>query len=128
VDERERFIRGTLAGALFVCAAGAGLLVLAGRLAGGLAFAAGTAVSLANFRLIAAAVGRAGSEASWRDVWRGSLVRFALAGAALFVILVVLRAPILPFAAGLVLAQVWMIGHWLWVSLRALPGEGPPSA
>ncbi|MFB3820391.1 MAG: hypothetical protein ACE147_22260 [Candidatus Methylomirabilales bacterium] len=124
MDERERFIRGTLTGALALGAAGSGLLLLAGRPAWAAAFAAGAGISLGNFRLIAAAVGRLGGEVEWRGLWKGSLVRFALAGLALYLILVVFRAPLLPVVAGLLLTQAWMIGHWLWLATKALRHSG----
>jgi hypothetical protein len=124
VDERERFVRGTLTGALALGAVGAGILLLAGRPAWAAAFIAGAAISLGNFRLIAAAVGRLGGEVEWRGLWKGSLIRFALAGLALYLALAVFRAPLLPVVAGLLLTQAWMIGHWLWLALRALPGAG----
>jgi hypothetical protein len=125
VDERERFVRGTSAGALLACAAGAVALLAAGRPAWALAFAVGAGISLGNFRLIAGAVraldqGGGGAAWRWRDLWKGGLIRFGITGAVLVLALVVFRAPLLPLVAGLLVAQLWMIGHWLWVSVRAL--------
>ncbi len=94
--------------------------MLAGRLAAAIAFAIGAGISLINFRLIARAVGSLDLEAraGWGELWRSGLLRFGLAGAVLFVALVVVRLPFLPLVAGLLLAQLWMLAHWLWTSLR----------
>jgi hypothetical protein len=121
LDERERFVRGTFAGALLVSAAVAGILLLSGRPAWAVAFATGAGISLLNFRLIAVAVGRLGAaepQAGWRGLWRGSLIRFGLAAGLLVLALVVLRLALLPLVAGLLAAQVWMVGQWLRMALR----------
>jgi hypothetical protein len=122
LDERERFVRATLTGALFASAVGMLAFTLAGRPAAGLAFAIGAGISLINFRLIAKAVGSLDLEApraGWGELWKGGLVRFGIAGGVLFLALVVVRVSFLPLVAGLLLAQLWMLGHWLWTSLRA---------
>jgi hypothetical protein len=120
-DEREQYVRGTLAGALLVGATGALACLAAGRVEWALAFAVGAAIPIANLRLIGAAVERlAAAPGGARRMWRGALFRFALAGLALVAALVVFRLAPLPLVAGLLLAQAWIIGQWLWYSLRAL--------
>ncbi len=121
MDERERFVRATFTGALFATVAGALALTVAGRPAAALAFLVGAGISLINFRLIATAVGALDLDApraGWGELWKGGLVRFGIAGAMLFLALVVFRVSFLPLVAGLLLAQFWMLGHWLWTSLR----------
>jgi hypothetical protein len=94
----------------------------AGRVQWGLAFAVGAAIPLANLRLIAATVGRLGSagHGASRMMWRGALFRFGMAGLVLVAAVVVLRLALLPLIAGLLLVQAWIIGQWLWYSLRAV--------
>jgi hypothetical protein len=123
LDERERFVRGTLTGALVAGAAGVVALAAAGRPGWALAFAIGAGISLLNFRLIAHAVGSLdpqGPSPGWRSLWKGGVTRFGIAAAALVLALAVFRVPFLPLAAGLLVTQLWMLGHWLWLSARAL--------
>jgi hypothetical protein len=130
LDERERFVRGTFAGTLLLSAAVAGVLLASGRPAWAIAFAAGTGISLLNFRLIAVAVGRLGAaerEPGWHGLWKGSLVRFAVAAGLLVLALLVLRLALVPLVAGLVLAQLWMVGQWLRMAVReSRQGPGHP--
>lgn len=122
-DERERFVRGSLAGASLASAIAAAGLVLWGRPGWALAFAIGAGVSLGNFWLVAAGVTRlltGGASVGWGGIWKGSLARFGIAGLVLLLALVLFKVSPAPLFAGLVLAQAWMVGHWLWASLRAL--------
>ena len=123
MDEREQLVRGSLTRALLVSAAAVVGLLVWGRAGWALAFAIGAAVSLGNFWMIAAAAARLvpGTSAGWGGLWRGSLVRFGIAALVLAVALVVFKVSLVPLVAGLLLAQAWMVGHWLWTSLRALP-------
>ena len=122
MDERERFIHWTLAGAFVVGAAGTVILLLFGRTGWALAFGLGSAVSLGNFHLITHAVARLTDpdpgKAS-RHLWKGALFRFAIVGMVLFVAVVVFRANVLALVAGLLLTQLVMIGIWLVRSVRA---------
>lgn len=121
LDERETFVHQTLAGALIVGAAGVVLLLLFGRWAWAAAFGAGAALSLGNFHLITRAVRRLvepdAGQAS-RHLWKGTTLRFLIAGIALFLAVVVLRLNILALVAGLLLTQLGMIGAWLLRSAR----------
>jgi hypothetical protein len=123
MDEREQFVRGTLTGALLVSAAAVVGLLVWGRAGWAFGFAIGAGVSLGNFWLVATAVTRlasAGGPAGWAGLWRGSLARFGIVGLVLVLALVVFKVSLAPLVAGLLLAQVWMVGHWLWSSIRAL--------
>jgi hypothetical protein len=114
-------VRGTLLGALLAAAAGVVGCLLWGRGEAALGFAIGAGVSALNFRLIAAAVGQLDPRSpGWRGVWKGALARFALAGGVLVLALAVFRLSLLPLAAGLLVTQCWMIGQWLWYSLKTL--------
>jgi ATP synthase I chain len=121
LDERESFVRQTLAGTLFVGAAGVVGLLLLGRTAWALAFGLGAAISLGNFHLIVRAV-RAldgpGPLAN-RLLWKGSLLRFAIVAAVLLLTVVMLRIDVLGLVAGLLVTQGVMIACWLAWSLRA---------
>ena len=123
MDERDAFVRGTLLGAAAVAAAGVAGLALWGRWAWAAGFAVGALISLGNFRLIAHAVGGvAGPEGGRvsRALWKGALFRFAIAGAALVVALLVFRVSLPALAAGLLITQVVMIALWLVRAFRSL--------
>jgi hypothetical protein len=94
-------------------------LALFGHGAWAVAFALGAAISLGNFWLIAQAVGKLGEDGAMPSIWKGSLFRFALVGATLVVALLVFRVDLIALAAGLLLTQVWMVGHWLVRTLIA---------
>jgi hypothetical protein len=122
MDEREQFVRGTLTGALLMSAAAVAGLLVWGRASWALAFGIGAGVSLGNFWLVATAVIRLTSTGGpgWAGLWRGSLARFGIVGLVLVLALVVVKVSLVPLVAGLLLTQVWMVGHWLWSSIRAL--------
>jgi ATP synthase I subunit len=120
LDERETFVRRTLAGTLLVGAAGVVVLLLLGRMAWALAFGMGAAISLGNFHLIVRAVrglDEPGPLAN-RLLWKGSLLRFAIVSALLLLTVVILRIDVLALAAGLLVTQGVMIACWLAWSLR----------
>jgi hypothetical protein len=120
LDDRESFVRRTLAGALAVGAAGAVVLLVLGRRDWAMAFGLGAAISVGNFQLIVRAVrglDRPAPGAS-RHLWKGTLFRFTIIGAILAVGVVVLRLDVLALVAGLLVTQGVMIGSWLLWSLR----------
>ncbi|HYL80642.1 MAG TPA: ATP synthase subunit I [Candidatus Acidoferrum sp.] len=120
MDERETFVRRTLAGALVVGVAGVVVLLLTGRRAWAGAFGLGAAISLGNFHLIVRAVrglDRPGPGAS-RHLWKGTLLRFAIVAAMLVLGVVVLRIDVLALVAGLLVTQGVMVAYWLTWSLR----------
>jgi hypothetical protein len=123
LGERETFVRGTLEGAATLAGALVVGLALWGRLDWALGFAVGALVNLGNFHLIARAVcGMAGlgGERPLGVFWKGALFRFAAAGAALVVALLVFHVSLPALVAGLVITQVTMIALWLVRALRSL--------
>lgn len=122
MDERETFVRRTLAGTLVVGAAGVVVLLLLGRSAWALGFGLGAAISLGNFHLIVRAVrglDRPGPGVS-RHLWKGTLFRFAIIAAMLVLTVVVLRIDVLALVAGLLVTQGVMVAYWLTWSLRTI--------
>jgi hypothetical protein len=122
LDERALFIRETLATAAAVGLAGAVLLLCLGSGAGALAYAAGAAVSLGNFLLIARAVKALGATeavALHGLFWKGSLFRFGVMAAAVGGALAVFRTSLVALLAGLLATQVAMITVWLVRAVRA---------
>lgn len=121
-NEREGFVRGTLASTAVIGAAGAIGLVLWGRGGWAVAFGMGAAISLGNFWLIAQATSRLGFPGSTPGaghLWKGAALRFLLVGVVLILALVVFRVSLVGLVAGLLVTQVWMVCHWLFWMLRA---------
>jgi hypothetical protein len=121
LDEREAFVRQTLAGALVVGVVGAMILWLSGGGGWAVAYGVGAAVSLGNFQLITHAVKRLGESDALRaprHLWKGALVRFAFVGTVLVLAVAVLRLHLMALLAGLLVTQVTMVGCWLVWSLR----------
>jgi hypothetical protein len=122
LNERETFVRGTVASAATIGLAGTIGLALWGSGAWALAFGIGSAISLGNFWLIAAAtarLGQSGNAPAAGHLWKGAVFRFALAGVVLLLSLAVFRVHLLGLVAGLFITQAWMVCHWLVRMLRA---------
>ena len=120
LDEREIFVRRTLAGTLVAGVAGVVVLLLLNRRAWALAFGLGAAISLGNFHLIVRAVrglDRPGPGVS-RHLWKGTLFRFGAIAALLVLAVAVLRIDVLALVAGLLVTQGVMVAYWLTWSLR----------
>ena len=122
MDERDAFIRRTLAGAAGVGSAGTVALLVFGRIGWAAAFALGAAVSLGNFHLITRAVLRLTDTEPTQapgHLWKGALFRFAIVAVVLLAAIVVLRVNVLALLAGLLITQVVMIGYWIARSVRS---------
>lgn len=120
MDERETFVRRTLAGTLVAGVAGVVVLLLLGWRAWALAFGLGAAISVGNFHLIVRAVrgmDTPGPGVS-RHLWKGTLLRFVLVAVVLVLVVVVLRIDVLALVAGLLVTQGIMVVYWLTWSLR----------
>lgn len=120
MNEREAFVRRTLRSTAAIGAAGALVLALLGHGDWAVAFGFGAAIGLGNFWLISRAVaGLAAAEdrPAAGHLWKGSAFRFVLVGVALLLALIVFRVHLLGLVAGLLVAQVWMVIHWLTRSL-----------
>jgi hypothetical protein len=123
LNERETFVRSTVLGAAAVAAVGIVGLGAWGRWDWAAGFAAGALVSLGNFHLIARAVGGVAEVDAGRTantLWKGSLFRFGLTGAALVVALLVFRVSLPALVAGLLITQLTMIALWLVRAMRSL--------
>lgn len=123
LNERETFVRSTVLGAAAVAAVGIVGLGAWGRWDWAVGFAVGALVSLGNFHLIARAVGGVAEVDAGRaanTLWKGSLFRFGLTGAALVVALLVFRVSLPALVAGLLITQLTMIGLWLVRAMRSL--------
>ena len=131
MEERERFVRGTLAGALGAIAAGLAAFGLFRMWDWALGFAVGALVSLVSFQLIVASVarfmGQAASRARGRRSWWAmSLLR--LLGAVVLLLLVIRYLPInlIGLALGLLAVQLGMGGYLIvrsWVPGRNAVGQ-----
>jgi hypothetical protein len=121
VDDRERFIRSTLALAAGIAAAGVLACLALDRIGWAAGYGAGAAISLGNFLLIAHSVMGMSSEApeTRSRLWKGSLFRFGIAGLVLLGGLLVFREALLALVAGLLLTQLAMVAWW---TVRALRG------
>jgi hypothetical protein len=123
VDDRERFVRGTLLGAAGVASAVVVGLAMWGRWAWAFGFAVGALISLGNFQLIAHAVGGVaglGGDRVATTLWKGALFRFGISGVALAVALLLLRTSLPALVAGLLITQVTMVVLWLIRALRSM--------
>src|SRR3990172_11442948 len=113
MEERERFVRGTMAGALGTVAIG---LVAFGAFRmwdWALGFGSGALVSLVSFRLIVAAVARFTDRPvprgrGRRIWWVWSLVRLIGAAAVLFLVVSYLPVNLIGVALGLLATQLGM--------------------
>ena len=114
MNEQAHFIRGTLTGAAAVAIVGTAALALLFGWISGAGFAAGALVSLGNFHLIARAVGGGFQGGRTGGVlWKGSLFRLTIAGAALLLALLLLKGSLPALVAGLLITQITMIVLWL---------------
>ena len=123
MDDRDRFVRGTLLGAAGVAGAAVVGLAAWGRWAWAFGFAAGALISLGNFQLIAHAVGGVtglGGDRAATTLWEGALFRFGISGVGLAVALLVLRVSLPALVAGLLITQVTMVVLWLIRALRSM--------
>lgn len=121
LDERESFVRRTLAGAIAVGVAGTVAVLVFGRPGWAVGYALGAAVSLGNFHLITRAVMRLTDLDTKRApgrLWKGALFRFGIVAIILFVAVVVFRVNVLALMAGLLLTQLVMIVYWIVQSVR----------
>ena len=126
MEERERFVRGTLVATGGVVASGLAAFGLFRLWEWALGFAAGALVSLGSLRLIVATVARFTEQPSAerrgrRSWWIGSLVRLLAAAALLFLVVRYLPVNLIGLALGLLAVQIGMGGYLLvrWL----LPGR-----
>ena len=122
MEERERFVRGTLVGTLGTVAAGLAALGFFRMLDWALGFASGALVSLVSFQLIAASVARftdpsVSRQRGRRSWWGWSLIRLLGAAAILFLVVAYLPVNLIGLALGLLAVQLGMGGHLLARSL-----------
>lgn len=122
MEERERFVRGTLAATAGIVVSGLAAFGLFRLWEWALGFTAGALVSLVSFQLIVATVARLTEDPPFRRHgrrrwWLGSLVR--LLGAAVLLLLVVRYLPVnlIGLALGLLAVQIGMGGYLLVHSL-----------
>jgi hypothetical protein len=123
LNARDAFVRSTVLCAAAVAALGIVGLGAWGRWDWAAGFAVGALVSLGNFHLIARAVGGVAEVDAGRaadTLWKGSLLRFGLTGAALVVALLVFRVSLPALVAGLLITQLTMIALWLVRAMRSL--------
>lgn len=122
MDDRERFVRGTLAGTFATIAVGLIGFGLLGMWNWALGFTAGALVSLVSFQLIVASVARFMDQPSSRtrdkrSWWISSLVRLLGTVALLFVAIRYLPIHPIGLALGLLAVQIGMGGYVLMRSL-----------
>jgi len=122
MEERERFVRGTLVATGGVVASGLAAFGLFRLWGWALGFAAGALVSLGSFRLIVATVARFTEQPSserrgQRGWWVGSLVRLLAAAGLLFLVVRYLPVNLIGLALGLLAVQIGMGGYLLVRSL-----------
>ena len=123
MDERDAFIRRTLAGAAGVGSAGTVVLLLFGRFGWAAGFALGVAVSLGNFHLITRAVLRLTDTETTQasgHLWKGALFRFGIVVIVLLAAVMVFRVNVVALLAGLLITQIVMIGYWIVRSVRSV--------
>lgn len=118
MDERERFVRGTLVGALGLVAAGLIGFGLFRMWDWALGLAAGALVSLLSLRLIVASVIRftehpASRPRGRRSWWAGSLLRLLAVAIILLGVILYLPVNLVGMALGLLAAQLGMGGYLL---------------
>ena len=122
MEERERFVRGTLAGTLCTVVAGTAAFGFFRMWGWALGFVAGALVSLVSFQLIVASVARftehpASRRRSQRSWWVWSLLRLFAAAAVLFLVVLYLPVNLIGLALGLLAVQLGMGGYLLARSL-----------
>lgn len=128
MDERERFVRGTLVGTLGLIAAGLVGFGLFRMWDWALGLAAGALVSLLSFRLMVASVRRftehqASRSRGRRGWWARSLLR--LLGVAILLLLVIVYLPVnlVGMALGLLAVQLGMGGYLIARSVFSQNGN-----
>ena len=122
MEERERFVRGTLAGAVSVIATGLAAFGLFRMWDWALGFAAGALVSLVSFHLIVASVARFMGEPALRGRGRWSWwapALFRLLGAVILLGIVIRYLPVnlIGLALGLLAVQLGLGGYLIVRSL-----------
>ena len=122
MEERERFVRGTLVGTIGAVAAGLAVFGLFGMWDWALGFASGALVSLVSFQLIVASVARftehpAPRRRGQRAWWAWSLLRLLGAAIALFLVVFYLPVNLIGVALGLAAVQLGMGGYFIVRSL-----------
>lgn len=130
MNERERFVRGTLVAALGLVVAGLAGLGFFRMWEWALGLAAGALVSLLSFRLIVASVIhftehpalRPRGRGSW---WARSLLRLVGVAMLLLVVIIFLPVNLIGMALGLTVVQLGMGGYLLVRAL--LPGRDAAS-
>lgn len=118
MQERERFVRGTLGGTLGIVVVGLAAFGLARMWGWALGFAAGALVSLGSFELIVASVTRltehpAPRPRGRRRWWAWSLIRLLGSATALFLVIYYLPVNLIGVALGLLAVQLGMGGYLL---------------
>ena len=126
MEDRDRFVRGTLAGTLCTVVTGTAAFGFYRMWGWALGFVAGALVSLVSFRLIVASVARftehpASRRRSQRSWWIWSLIRLLGAAAVLFLVVVYLPVNLIGLALGLLALQLGMGAYLIVRSL--LPGR-----
>ena len=126
MEERERFVRGTLVATGGVVASGLAAFGLFRLWEWALGFAAGALVSFGSFRLIVATVARFTEQPSSqargrRNWWVGSLLRLLGAAVLLFLVVRYLPVNLIGLALGLLAVQIGVGGYLLVRSW--LPGR-----
>lgn len=116
MEERERFVRGTLVGTLGTVAAGLAAFGFFRMWDWALGFASGALVSLISFQLIAASVARftdpsVSRRRGRRSWWGWSLIRLLGAAAILFLVVAYLPVNLIGLALGLLAVQLGMGGY-----------------
>jgi hypothetical protein len=118
MEDRERFVRGTLAATLGVVAAGLGALAVFRMWDWALGLLSGALVSLVSFRLIVASVTRLTEQAAprrraQRGWWIWSLLRLLAAAVVLLLVVFYLPVNLIGVALGLSAVQLGMGGYLL---------------
>ena len=118
MEERERFVRGTLVGTIGAVAAGLAAFGLFGMWDWALGFASGALVSLVSFQLIVASVARftehpAPRRRGQRAWWAWSLLRLLGAAIVLFLVVFCLPVNLIGVALGLAAVQLGMGGYFI---------------
>jgi F0F1-type ATP synthase assembly protein I len=126
MEERERFVRGTLTATAGVVVFGLAAFGLFGLWDWALGFIAGALVSLVSFRLIIATVARLAQDPAsrprrQRSWWVGSLLRLLGAAVLLFLVVGYLPVNLIGLAVGLLAVQIGMASYLL---LRLLSRGG----
>jgi len=122
MEERERFVRGTLVGTLGTVAAGLAAFGFFRMWDWALGLGSGALVSLGSFQLIVASVARfterpVSRDRGQRSWWVWSLLRLFAAAAVLFLVVLYLPVNLIGLALGLLAVQLGMGGYLLARSL-----------